>query len=109
MNFVIKCFTVYIFRGSGLSRAAYAKLYSVGFPPVLDRNGEPPEVIDPNTHMVTVDLQREMNDTLQCNEVIFQFLAFSKYVFNIFPWPTAYLNNGLEKHFVPLSHKQNTT
>ncbi|XP_045161165.2 nephrocystin-4-like isoform X2 [Mercenaria mercenaria] len=65
-------------KGSGLSRAAYAKLYSVGFPPVLDRNGEPPEVIDPNTHVVTVDLQREMNDPLQCNEVIFQFLAFSK-------------------------------
>lgn len=65
-------------RGSGLSRAAYAKLYSVGFPPVLDRNGEPPEVIDPNTHVVTVDLQREMNDPLQCNEIVFQFLAFSK-------------------------------
>ncbi|KAL4221030.1 Nephrocystin-4 [Mactra antiquata] len=65
-------------KGSGLSRAAYAKLYSVGFPPVLDRNGEPPEVIDPNTHVVSVDIQRELNDPLQCNEVIFQFLAFSK-------------------------------
>ncbi|WAR15228.1 NPHP4-like protein, partial [Mya arenaria] len=50
--------------GSGLSRAAYAKLYSVGFPPVLDRSGEPPE--------------RELNDPLQCNEIIFQFLAFSR-------------------------------
>ncbi|WAR15221.1 NPHP4-like protein, partial [Mya arenaria] len=65
-------------KGSGLSRAAYAKLYSVGFPPVLDRSGEPPEVIDPNTHVVTVDLQRELNDPLQCNEIIFQFLAFSR-------------------------------
>ncbi|KAH3821253.1 hypothetical protein DPMN_123015 [Dreissena polymorpha] len=65
-------------KGSGLSRAAYAKLYSCGFPPVLDRNGEPPEVIDPNTHVVTVDLQRELNDPLQCNEIIFQFLAYSR-------------------------------
>ena len=61
-----------------MTRAAYAKLYSVGFPPVLDGNGEPPEVIDPNTHVVSVDLDREFNDPLQCNEVIFQFLAFSK-------------------------------
>ena len=71
-------FIIVYYRGSGLSRAAYAKLYSVGFPPVLDRNGEPPEVIDPNTHIVTVDLKRELSDPLQCNEIVFQFLAFSK-------------------------------
>ena len=69
---------IFLCRGAGLTRAAYAKLYSVGFAPVLDRNGEPPEVIDPNTHIVTVDMKREMSDPLQCNEIVFQFLAFSK-------------------------------
>ncbi|XP_052081503.1 nephrocystin-4-like isoform X3 [Mytilus californianus] len=65
-------------RAQGLSRAAYARLYSAGFHPILDRNKEPPEVIDPNVP-VQIDLVKEEQDTLQCNEIIFQFLAFSKY------------------------------
>ncbi|CAG2201703.1 NPHP4 [Mytilus edulis] len=65
-------------RAQGLSRAAYARLYSAGFHPILDRNKEPPEVIDPNVP-VQIDLIKEEQDTLQCNEIIFQFLAFSKY------------------------------
>ncbi|KAL5014616.1 hypothetical protein ScPMuIL_008886 [Solemya velum] len=64
-------------HGQGLTRAAYASLYSAGFPPVMDRNGEPPEVIDPRTPK-TVNLQKEAMDSLQCNEIVFQFLAFSK-------------------------------
>ncbi|XP_064610999.1 nephrocystin-4-like isoform X2 [Liolophura sinensis] len=63
--------------GHGLSRAAYARLYSVGFPPILDRNGDPPEVIDPQAH-ISVDLAKEEMDPLSCNEITFQFLAFSK-------------------------------
>ncbi|KAJ8319810.1 hypothetical protein KUTeg_001397 [Tegillarca granosa] len=63
--------------GHGLSRAAYAKLYSAGFPPVLDRHGEHPEVIDPQTSVV-VNLHKEEQDPLQCNEIVFQFLAFSR-------------------------------
>ena len=65
-------------RSQGLSRAAYARLYTAGFPPVLDRNSEPPEVIDPNVP-VLIDLVKEEQDSLQCNEIVFQFLAFSKY------------------------------
>ncbi|KAK7093407.1 nephrocystin-4-like isoform X1 [Littorina saxatilis] len=64
-------------HGQGISRAAYARLYSAGFPPILDRNGEPPEVLDPALP-VSVNLARENVDPLQANEVIFQFLAFSR-------------------------------
>ncbi|XP_071109623.1 nephrocystin-4-like isoform X1 [Haliotis cracherodii] len=64
--------------GMGLSRAAYARLYSAGFPSVVDRNGDPPDVIDPGT-TVKVNVAKEMADPLQCNEVVFQFLAFAKF------------------------------
>ena len=67
------------FSGQSLSRAAYARLYSAGFPPILDRNGDAPEVLDP-TLPVSVNLARESADPLQCNEIIFQFLAFSQSV-----------------------------
>ncbi|KAL8622713.1 hypothetical protein ACOMHN_009347 [Nucella lapillus] len=63
--------------GQTLSRAAYARLYSAGFPPILDRHGDPPEVLDPSLP-VSVNLARENADSLQANEIIFQFLAFSK-------------------------------
>lgn len=69
----------YVFSGQSLSRAAYARLYSAGFTPILDRNGEPPEVLDPNIRP-TINLARESVDPLQANEIIFQFLAFSKWV-----------------------------
>ncbi|XP_069120570.1 nephrocystin-4-like isoform X2 [Argopecten irradians] len=61
----------------GLSRAAYARLFNAGFPPILDRNSEPPEVIDPRQDR-RLDLNKENADPLQCNEIVFQFLAFSK-------------------------------
>ena len=65
--------------GSGLSRSAYAKLYTAGFPPILDRNGEAAEVVDPADHVNFV-AAKEQADRLQSNEVILQFLAFSRYV-----------------------------
>ncbi|XP_046554926.1 LOW QUALITY PROTEIN: nephrocystin-4-like [Haliotis rubra] len=64
--------------GVGLSRSAYARLYSAGFPPVVDRNGDPPDVIDPGS-TVTVNVAKELADPLQCNEIVFQFLAFAKF------------------------------
>ncbi|XP_013402548.1 nephrocystin-4 isoform X2 [Lingula anatina] len=64
--------------GQGLSRAAYARLYTAGFPPILDRFGEAPEVVDPADH-VTFDPAKEETDPLVCNEIYLQFLAFAKY------------------------------
>ncbi|XP_035696644.1 nephrocystin-4-like [Branchiostoma floridae] len=63
--------------GQGLSRAAYARLYTAGFPPIVDRHGQSPEVVDPSDH-VTVNLVQEQADPLRSNEIIFQFLAFSR-------------------------------
>nr|XP_006819889.1 PREDICTED: nephrocystin-4-like [Saccoglossus kowalevskii] len=65
--------------GPSLTRASYARLYQAGFPPVLDRNGEPPEVVDPNDY-VTFHPQHEDADPLQINEIVLQFLAFSRMV-----------------------------
>ncbi|XP_064643236.1 nephrocystin-4-like isoform X3 [Lineus longissimus] len=67
----------HIHAGQGLSRAAYARLYSVGFPTILDRGGEPPDVVDPSDH-VTYRPEKEEYDQLQSNEVTLQFLAYSK-------------------------------
>ncbi|XP_014676311.1 PREDICTED: nephrocystin-4-like, partial [Priapulus caudatus] len=66
-------------RSYGLSRAAYARLYSAGFPSLLDIKGEAPEVIDP-TEVMTFDPRKEAGDLLQCNEIVLQFLAYSRMV-----------------------------
>eukprot|EP00057_Strongylocentrotus_purpuratus_P013382 XP_011667856.1 PREDICTED: nephrocystin-4 [Strongylocentrotus purpuratus] len=63
--------------GSGLSRAAYARLFQAGFPEITDRRGEAPEVVDPNDH-ARLNPQREINDPLQSNEIVVQFLAMSR-------------------------------
>ncbi|XP_072022580.1 nephrocystin-4-like [Amphiura filiformis] len=63
--------------GPGLSRAAYARLYQAGFPEIKARSGDLPEVIDPGDR-VTFNPQRENADPLQCNEIVIQFLAFSR-------------------------------
>lgn len=65
------------FSGQGLSRAAYAKLYTAGFPPVLDRKGEAPEVVDPADQINFVAANEEAGK-LQANEIILQFLAFAR-------------------------------
>ena len=67
------------YSGIGLPRSAYAKLAAAGFPHILDRNGEPPEVIDPGDPM-DVEMGREERDRLPANEIILQFLAFSRSV-----------------------------
>lgn len=60
-----------------MSRAAYAKLQSAKFPSILDRNGKTAEVIDASS-LLQFDLQKEESDMLACNQIIFQFLAFSR-------------------------------
>ena len=67
------------YSGIGLPRSAYAKLAAAGFPQILDRNGEPPEVIDPGDPM-NIDMGLEERDRLPANEIILQFLAFSRSV-----------------------------
>ncbi|XP_063965441.1 nephrocystin-4-like isoform X1 [Lytechinus pictus] len=63
--------------GSGLTRAAYARLFQAGFQEITDRRGEAPEVVDPNDH-TRLNPQREINDPLQSNEIVIQFLAMSR-------------------------------
>ena len=68
-----------VFSGNKLSRAAYAKLYTAGFPQILDRRGEPPEVVDPSDELNFI-LAKEDKSKLQANEIYFQFLAYSRSV-----------------------------
>jgi len=64
-----------------LSRAAYAKLQSANFPAILDRFGKPADVFDGNSYL-QFDMQKEEADMLTCNQIIIQFLAFSRYFFS---------------------------
>ncbi|XP_045714719.1 nephrocystin-4 isoform X1 [Phyllostomus hastatus] len=66
-------------RSSGrkLSRAALALLQASGFPEVLDAHQQPVEAVDP-ADPVNFDPQKEESDPLQSNEIVLQFLAFSR-------------------------------
>ncbi|CAH8492273.1 unnamed protein product [Heterobilharzia americana] len=62
----------------GLSRAAYAKLYSAGFESIQTENGDPPFTIDPHTDTIgDFVFKKEEMDVLTQNEIIIQFLAYS--------------------------------
>ena len=63
--------------GRTMSRAAYAKLNSANFAPILDRFGKPAHVLDSNS-LLQFDLQKEESDMLAQNQIVFQFLAFSR-------------------------------
>lgn len=63
--------------GRTMSRAAYAKLNSANFPSIQDRFGKPAHVLDSNS-LLQFDLQKEESDMLTQNQIIFQFLAFSR-------------------------------
>ena len=69
--------------GQTLSRAAYAKLYTAGFPQILNRHGEPPEVVDPVDQAQNFILAKEEADRLAANEITLQFLAYARYVRNV--------------------------
>ena len=66
-----------LFSGPTLTRAAQARLYNAGFPPVLDRNGAAAEVLDPSD-MSHHDENAEYRDRLKVNEIVLQFMAFSR-------------------------------
>jgi len=63
--------------GQALSRAAYAKLLSVGFPPILNRSGTAAEAVDPSDFLNFVMAKEDM-DRLKINEITLQFMAFSR-------------------------------
>lgn len=71
-------FVFYFLSTRSLSRASYTRLYNAGFTSLLDRNGDPPEVIDPEKEVKMLHLSKQIQDPLSCNEIVFQFLAFSK-------------------------------
>uniref|UniRef100_A0A8C8SJT5 Nephrocystin 4 n=1 Tax=Pelusios castaneus TaxID=367368 RepID=A0A8C8SJT5_9SAUR len=63
--------------GTVLTRASLSCLHAAGFPEILDCNKELAEVVYP-TDPVNFNPQREEADFLQSNEIILQFLAFSR-------------------------------
>ncbi|KAL1776427.1 nephrocystin-4 isoform X1 [Sigmodon hispidus] len=73
---------------SQLSRAAMALLQSSGFPEILDANQQPVEAINP-TDPVRFNPQKEESDCLRGNEIVLQFLAFSRAAQECpgAPWP----------------------
>lgn len=62
-----------------MSRASYARLSSAGFPPIVDRRGNPALAIDPKEEL-PLNLDSEATDNLLSNEIIIQFLALSRSV-----------------------------
>ncbi|XP_039697970.1 nephrocystin-4 [Pteropus medius] len=63
--------------GGKLSRASLARLQSSGFPEILDAEQRPVEAVNP-TDPVQFNPQKEESDRLQSNEIVLQFLAFSR-------------------------------
>nr|XP_016808469.3 nephrocystin-4 isoform X10 [Pan troglodytes] len=59
------------------SRASMVLLQSSGFPEILDANKQPAEAVNP-IDPVTFNPQKEESDCLQSNEMVLQFLAFSR-------------------------------
>ena len=63
--------------GPTLTRAAHARLHAAGFPPIVDRNGTAAQVVDPND-APNYDETLELRDRLKLNEIVLQFMAFSR-------------------------------
>ncbi|OXB78109.1 UNVERIFIED_CONTAM: hypothetical protein H355_007251 [Colinus virginianus] len=62
---------------TALSRASLALVHTAGFPEILDGNEEPVEVTEP-LDPARFSPRLEETDALQSNEIILQFLAFSR-------------------------------
>ncbi|MGH0136436.1 UNVERIFIED_CONTAM: hypothetical protein FKN15_066202 [Acipenser sinensis] len=62
---------------STISRSSLVRLHSSGFPEIVDCNNQAAEVVDP-ADPVNFSPNREESDYLQCNEIILQFLAFTR-------------------------------
>ncbi|XP_063710601.1 nephrocystin-4-like [Symsagittifera roscoffensis] len=60
-----------------LSRKSYAEIVSAGFPQPKDDFGNLPSVVGVDS-LVKLDMKSEKNDPLVVNEIVIQFLAFSK-------------------------------
>ncbi|CAH7447913.1 Nphp4 [Phodopus roborovskii] len=73
---------------SQLSRAAMALLRSSGFPEILDACQQPVEAVNP-IDPVRFNPRKEESDGLQGNEIVLQFLAFSRAAQDCpgAPWP----------------------
>ncbi|XP_008587641.1 PREDICTED: nephrocystin-4, partial [Galeopterus variegatus] len=73
---------------SQISRASMVLLQSSGFPEILDANNQPAEAVNP-TDPVKFNPQKEESDCLQSNEIVLQFLAFSRAApdYRGTPWP----------------------
>lgn len=63
-----------------MSRAGYARLYSAGFPDILDRHNNPPEVVDPNATVEYLNMPEALADPLQ----VCWMLTFAINYFKIF-------------------------
>ncbi|XP_045659472.1 nephrocystin-4 isoform X3 [Ursus americanus] len=74
--------------GSKLSRASMVLLQASGFPEILDANKQPAEAVNP-ADPVKFNPQKEASDYLQSNEIVLQFLAFSRMSQDCqgAPWP----------------------
>lgn len=73
---------------SQLSRAAMVLLQSSGFPEILDARQQPVEAVNP-MDPVRFNPQKEESDCLLGNEIVLQFLAFSRAAQDCpgAPWP----------------------
>ncbi|XP_031235501.1 nephrocystin-4 isoform X4 [Mastomys coucha] len=73
---------------SQLSRAAMVLLQSSGFPEILDARQQPVEAVNP-IDPVRFNPQKEESDCLRGNEIVLQFLAFSRAAQDCpgAPWP----------------------
>ncbi|XP_078281703.1 nephrocystin-4 isoform X2 [Rhinoraja longicauda] len=60
-----------------ISRAALAQMQAFGFPEIRDDKNELAAVID-SEKLPSMNLRMEEEDHLQCNEIILQFLAYSR-------------------------------
>lgn len=59
------------------SRASLAQMQAFGFPEIRDDKNELAVVID-SEKLPSMNLRMEEEDHLQCNEIILQFLAYSR-------------------------------